>query len=366
MRKLTSKVNLPVMFWAALLVAYGTLVVASAVSAMDAGPMMVRRHIIGMLVGLVPMALAWIVDYQDLRHWTGPLFVANMALLGVVLLPGMSNTVKGQNSWLEIAGHRLFQPSEPAKLLLIITLAAVISEFRGKIDEPRDLGKVLVYLAGPLALIMLQPDLGTALVFVAIAGGMLLVGGMRPKYFVVGALVGVLVFAGAVRFGMLKEYQLNRILVFVKPDVDPLGAGYNLAQSKIAIGSGGLTGKGMGRGTQSNLDFLPERHTDFVFSVLGEELGFAGTVTLLGLYLALLVSALALATSSRDLFGSLLAVGLIAMWTFQILVNVGMTIGIMPITGIPLPFVSFGSSFMVTNLAGIGMLQSVWSRRYGT
>ncbi|TLM70539.1 MAG: rod shape-determining protein RodA, partial [Actinobacteria bacterium] len=161
------------------------------------------------------------------------------------------------------------------------------------------------------------------------------------------------------------EYQENRLLVFLDPERDPSGAGYNLAQSKIAIGSGGLTGQGLRSGTQGNLYFLPERHTDFIFSVLGEELGFLGALALLGVYLWLFVAALEVAASARDLFGALLVVGVMSMWAFQVLVNVGMTIGIMPITGIPLPFMSFGSSFMVTNLAATGMLLSVWSHRYG-
>ncbi len=154
--------------------------------------------------------------------------------------------------------------------------------------------------------------------------------------------------------------------MFVDPARDPGGAGYNLAQSKIAIGSGGLTGKGLRSGTQSNLNFIPERHTDFVFSVLGEQLGFLGAVTLLALYLFALGSALSIAASSRDLYGSLIAAGVLTFWLFQVLENIGMSLGMMPITGIPLPFMSFGSTFMVTNMAAVGILLSVWSRRYGT
>jgi rod shape determining protein RodA len=222
------------------------------------------------------------------------------------------------------------------------------------------------FAAVPLALILLQPDLGTGLVFVATALGMLLVGGLKGRWFIVFA-VGAAILAGiAVSTPILKAYQKDRLLVFIDSTRDPKGAGYNLAQSKIAIGSGGLTGAGLKEGSQSKLNFIPERHTDFIFSVLGEQLGFLGAIILLGLYLALLAAALSISASSRDLFGALIAAGLISMWTFQILENVGMTIGVMPITGIPLPFMSFGSSFMVTNLAGVGMLLSIWSRRYGT
>jgi rod shape determining protein RodA len=261
---------------------------------------------------------------------------------------------------------RLFQPSEPAKLLFIVVMAAIIAEFGGAISARRDVLKIAGYAAIPLVLILLQPDLGTGLVFVAIALGMLLVGGMKGRYFVVVGVILALAVGVAVATPILRTYQRNRLLVFIDPSLDPRDAGYNLAQSKIAIGSGGLTGKGLRSGTQSRLNFIPERHTDFIFSVLGEQRGFLGAIMLLGAYLALLASALSISTSSRDLFGALIAAGLIAMWLFQVLENVGMTIGVMPITGIPLPFMSYGSSAMITNLAGVGMLLSIWSRRYGT
>ncbi len=367
-----SKVSWPLMVTVIALVALGSVVVASATYAMSDASGLMTRHAVGITIGLVPLAVAWALDYRTLKHWTGPLLLATGAVLLLVQIPGFGVEAGGARSWLQVAGVRLFQPSEPAKLAVIVILAAVISEFGGRIDEWRKVGRVLAYLAAPLALILVQPDLGTALVFLAITAGMLLVGGVRPRYLVVlGVLAalgaGTLLVDAAVRGedAFLEEYQVDRLVVFMAPDVDPDGAGYNLAQSKIAIGSGGLTGKGLRSGTQSNLNFLPERHTDFIFSVLGEELGFLGSLALLGLYLALLMVALSIALSSRDLFGALIAVGLVSMWTFQILVNVGMTVGIMPITGIPLPFMSFGSSFMVTNLAGVGLLLSVWARRYG-
>ena len=289
-----------------------------------------------------------------------------IALLTAVLVPGFGVLVNGQRNWLGIGPIRLFQPSEPAKLLLIVILAGVIAQYKGKIDKPRDVARILAYVAVPLALIMLEPDLGTGLVFAVITLGMLLVGGLRARWFAIFAIVAVLLVGAVWQTGVLKQYQKDRLMVFIDPSVDPKGAGYNLAQSKIAIGSGGLTGKGLRAGTQSSLNFIPERHTDFIFAVLGEELGFVGAVVLLGLFLALLITALEISASSKDLFGALIAAGLISMWLFQILVNMGMTIGIMPVTGIPLPFMSYGGSFMVTNLAGVGMLLSVWSRRYGS
>jgi rod shape determining protein RodA len=361
------------------LVVFGGVMVWAATMTMTTHASLVQRQVLGVGVGLLALVVMWVLDYQVLKAWTGPLMVLLSLLIISPRIPGLGASVSGATSWLQVAGIRLFQPSEPAKLLFIVVLAAVIAELGGKIDLPRDVLKVAGFAALPLILILMQPDLGTGLVFVAIASGMLLVGGLKTRWFAILGLAGV-VLVGAV-FGLnsllvsalhkpdgvlIKTYQMDRLLVFVDPTRDPKGAGYNLAQSKIAIGSGGLTGAGLGMGTQSRLNFIPERHTDFIFSVLGEQLGFAGALMLLALYLALMSSALSISASSRDLFGALVAAGLISMWAFQILENVGMTIGMMPITGIPLPFMSYGSSFMVTNLAGVGILLSIWSRRYGT
>jgi rod shape determining protein RodA len=365
---------------------------------------LVQRQFIGIALGILILAAAWLIDYTQFKSWTGPLMILLSFLIISPRIPGLGDTAGGATSWLQIGGVRLFQPSEPAKLIFILVIAAVIAEYAGTIASGRDVLRVAGYATVPFVLILLQPDLGTGLVFIMISLGMLLVGGMRGRWFVVLAVAGI-VLVGALFGGnellnqalkrgpydpaaiaasaredtgtatavgvndtsvLIKTYQINRLLVFINPELDPKGAGYNLAQSKIAIGNGGMWGQGLAAGSQSRLNFLPERHTDFIFSVLGEQLGFVGAVVLLLLYLALLASALSISASSRDLFGALIAAGLISMWLFQILENIGMTIGIMPITGIPLPFMSYGSSFMVTNLAGVGILLSIWSRRYGT
>ena len=358
-------VNLPLLVFISLLVLYGSVVVQSATSGMEFGPGLFRRHLIGVVIGLVPMAIAWAIDYRDFKGWLGPLVLLDALLILAPRIPGLGYEAGGAASWLAIGGVRLFQPSEPAKLVTILIMAIVISQYKGRIESPKDVARVISYLLVPLGLILLQPDLGTGLVFVAITMGMLLVGGMKPRWFLVLLLIGAVSVGVVLKADLLKTYQKNRLLVFVDPSLDPSGAGYNLAQSKIAIGSGGLTGKGLGLSTQGNLNFLPERHTDFIFAVLGEELGFMGALLLLGLYLALLITALEISAQSRDLFGSLIVAGIISMWLFQILENIGMTVGLMPITGIPLPLMSFGSSFMVTNLAATGMLLSVWGRRSG-
>ena len=369
-------VNWPLLGIVAALAIYGSVMVQSATSGMTAGPALYRRHLFGLALGLIPLVVAWVIDYRAYKGWIGPLILLDALLIISPRIPGLGTTAKGATSWLSVGGFRLFQPSEPAKLLTIIVMAAIIASYKGKIEKPADLARVLGVMAIPFGLIMLQPDLGTGMVFVAIAAGMLLIGGLAPKWFAILGLTAVLLVAGLLSLNttldkalgrdvLIKQYQLDRLLVFVDPTRDPKGAGYNLEQSRIAIGSGELSGKGLRSGTQSNLRFLPEPHTDFIFAVTGEELGFTGAVVLLGLYLALLIVALEIAASSRDLFGSLIVAGIIAMWTFQILENIGMTLGLMPITGIPLPFMSFGSSFMVTNLAAVGMLLSVWTRRQG-
>jgi rod shape determining protein RodA len=385
---------------------FGSMMVQSATSVMTGGTAMYHRQLWGIAIGLIPLIAAWVFDYRKLQGWIGPLVVFDALLIISPKIPGLGAHVNGATSWLAIGGFRLFQPSEPAKLVTIVAMAAVIAAYKGVIDRPRDVAQVIGILCIPLVLILAQPDLGTGMVFVAIAAGMLLIGGLSPRWFLIlgisFTLLVTLVFgmnealnralqrgpynpayvAAVAKAGgdtsansvqqikdtsvLVKQYQLNRLMVFIDPNRDPKGAGYNLEQSKIAIGSGELKGKGLaGESTQSTLRFLPEPHTDFIFSVTGERLGFLGAVLLLGLYLALLITALEIAAQSRDLLGSLIVAGIIAMWTFQILENMGMTMGLMPITGIPLPFMSFGSSFMITNMAAVGMLLSVWTRRQG-
>lgn len=387
-------VNAVLLAAVALLLTVGSVVVRSALAGMDGGDALFRRHFLGMAIGVVALLVFWIFDYRKLHGWLGPLILADALLIISPKIPGLGGTAKGATLWLEVGGFRLFQPSEPAKILFILAIAGVVAQFKGSIDKPRDVARVLSAIAVPMLLVVAVGDLGTGLVFALIGAGILLLGGLKTRWFVVLGLsavllVGTLIGANGVLNKafhrgnydpayiaaedkttvddtslLIKRYQMNRLLVFVDPTLDPTGAGYNLEQSKIAIGSGGVSGKGIGSGTQGNLNFLPERHTDFIFSVLGEEMGFLGGVLLLGLYAVLLISSLGVAASSRDLYGSLIVAGIMSMWTFQILENVGMTIGVMPITGIPLPFLSYGASSMVTNLAATGILLSVWARRY--
>lgn len=353
-----------------LLLLYGTIMVNSATAGSG-----LKRQLFGIVVGLFLLAFFWWFDYRKAKDYIVPLFVLDALLMLSPRIPGLGYHAKGATSWLALGGKiRLFQPSEPAKLVTIFLLASIMVAYKGKIETLRDYLKILGLSFVPVLLILTQPDLGTGLVFIAIALGMLIMAGAKARWILATVIIGIALSVGLVAFDgfadakaghdvLLKAYQKNRLMVFVDQNLDPKGAGYNLKQSKIAIGSGEATGKGLGAGTQGNLNFLPERHTDFIFSVVGEELGFAGALLLLGLYLALLMVSLNIAVSAVDLYGTLVATGIMSMWTFQILENIGMTIGLMPITGIPLPFMSYGSSFMVTNLACIGVLLSIWSHR---
>lgn len=342
---------------------------ATATQPVDGDPRYyLKRQVAWIGVGLAGMAVAALLDYNDLRPLSRLIYLGNLGLLAAVLAAG--RTAFGHQSWLAL-GPFQFQPSETAKLALILTLADHLARREAPVRRLRHLFWPLVHVAVPMGLILLQPDLGTALVFVAIWVGMLFLAGASVR--LLGSLVGggLAAAAGAIvlhfRYGLplpLKEYQLNRLIVFLDNEFDPLGAGYNLAQSKIAIGAGRLFGQGLFQGSQSRLNFLPNQHTDFIFSVIGEELGFAGGAAVLLAFGILLFRGLMIARNARDAYGFLLAGGIVAMWTFQVLQNAGMALGIMPITGIPLPFVSYGGSALFTNCAAVGLLLNVWVRRH--
>jgi rod shape determining protein RodA len=333
-----------------------------------AGSTFMQRQLISLVVGLVAMALITLVDYRRLLSWA-PLAYGVMVLgLAAVLTP-LGSQSNGAQSWFSLGPFQL-QPSEFAKVALILTLAAILG---GRGERPARPGlRKLALALGALVLvageILLQPDFGTMMVFVAILFGILLTSGVRFRWLVVLVLIGSVGVVGMFKLNVLKEYQKERLTAFVNPSADSSGRGftYNYRQSLIAIGSGGLTGKGYLRGTQTNLQYVPEQRTDFIFTVVGEELGFVGSVVLLALLGLLLWRGLRIATLARDPAGSLIAVGVVTMLVFQTFINVGMTIGIMPITGIPLPFVSYGGSSLIASFLAIGLLENVHMRRFAS
>ena len=363
---LLTKIFLPQLLPVALLVIYGTVVVWSAsLTIADAS---FSRHVIGIAVGLVAAIFVWRYDYRGLANYTIPLLILDVLLILSPKIPGIGVEAKGMLGWVRVPILRFtFQPAELAKIITIIVVAGVAAEYNGKVETLKDYVKLCASVFVPFAAIMMQPDLGTALI-VMVAGATIIICAGAPARWVlvtIGLIVG---FAAAVVItssmeGMphlLKEYQLNRLIVFMDPSVDPTGVGYNLQQAKIAVGSGGIFGKGIGNATQSASGFLPEAHTDFVFALLAEEFGFMGAIALLALFAWMIYATLALAGRIESTFSRLMLVGVIAMWAFQLLQNIGMCIGIMPITGIPLPFISFGSTSMVVQLMAVGLVQSAW------
>jgi rod shape determining protein RodA len=322
-----------------------------------------RRQLLNLGLGLAVMVAAMVLDYRRLQAWAGVVFGAVVVALGLVLTP-LGSATNGAQSWFELGAYQV-QPSEYAKVGMIVTLAAVFGS-RREAPGPRRLAAGLAAMALVCGEILLQPDFGTFMVFVAILFGVLLVSGVQLRWLLVLALVGVVGTVGMFKLNVLREYQKERLTAFIDPSADDGGQGftYNSRQALIAIGSGGVTGKGYLRGTQTNLQYVPEQKTDFIFTVIGEELGFTGAMGLLVLLGLLLWRGLRIAAVARDPFGALLAVGAVTMLAFQAFVNIGMTIGIMPITGIPLPFVSYGGSSLVATFLAVGLLENVHMRRF--
>lgn len=318
----------------------------------------VKRQLVWVVLGLALFVLTLSIDYHDLAQYTKHLYILNLILLGAVFLFGRE--AGGAQRWLQLGPVEL-QPSELAKLIIIVTLADLLSKRASSLHTIRELVPVFGHVGLPMVLIMKQPDLGTSMVFIGLLMGMLYVAGARWQH-----LIGMCGLGGAVApfmFYFMEDYQRKRILAVFNPYIDPAGSGYHVIQSMIAIGSGRAWGKGLFGGTQSRLGFLPEQHTDFIFSVIGEELGFIRAAGILLLYFILIYRGIQVALKARDDFGALLATGVVIMFTFHILVNVGMTIGIMPVTGIPLPFMSYGGSSYLTNMMALGLLLNVHMRR---
>jgi rod shape determining protein RodA len=320
-----------------------------------------NRQAVFVALGIAVMIGMTLVDYRVFRDRAALVYPATVALLFGVLTP-LGSSSKGAQAWFQIGSFQ-FQPSEWAKIALIVCVAAYASMHRGDLDAQR-LGVVLGLTAVPVGLIMLQPDLGTALVFLAILLGMLLVAGARPQHLGVLALIGVAVVVVVLQLGILQDYQRERLTAFLDPTGDTRRSTYNLNQSKIAIAHGGLTGTGLFKGSQTNLSYVPEQHTDFIFTVVGEELGLVGSVVLLTLFAIVVWRTWRAAALARDLSGTLVCVGVLAMFVFQIFENVGMTMGIMPITGIPLPFMSYGGSATLAGFAAVGLVLNVHMRRF--
>jgi rod shape determining protein RodA len=365
----TPRVDWVLMLAVGALVTLGSLLVWSATSHRDdltgGDPKAyLEKQLVNVAIGLVLMMMVLATDHRWVRILAPLVYLGSIVGLGLVLSP-LGSTINGSRSWLQL-GSMSIQPSEFAKLAVVIGMALVVAERSEGRWRPRvglvEVVAMLMIAAVPAALIMLQPDLGTMLVLTATVFGVLAVSGAPRRWLALLAAGGVTAAVAAVASGFLKQYQVDRFLAFTNPDLDPRGAGYNVEQARIAVGNGGLFGQGLFDGSQTRSGFVPEQHTDFIFTVAGEELGLVGAGAIIALFAVILWRALRIASRTDDVFGRVAAAGIACWFGFQAFQNVGMCLGIMPVTGVPLPFVSYGGSSMFASLLAIGLLQNIHLR----
>ena len=342
--------------------ACGLVALSSAVKfgTSDQQAALFTRQLVWYGAGTVAMVIAFLFNYKSYERWAYLIFLVCLLMLVAVLFFG--KYVAGSRRWLAL-GPVSIQPSEMVKLAVILVIAKYYAKVvRSEGLQMRELITPVILTALPFFLIVRQPDLGTAMMVGLIAGSMTLY--IKIERRTLMALIGSGALMIPVVWSLLKGYQKQRILTFLNPERDPLGAGYHIIQSKIAIGSGMLTGKGYFKGSQNTLEFLPEQHTDFIFSVLSEEWGLVGGILLLTLFLLIILGGMQIAQRSRDPFGNILAVGVTAMIAWQVFINIGMVMGLLPVVGVTLPFISYGGSSVITNMAGVGLLLNVSMRRF--
>ena len=350
------KIDWPLLLLTIFLVLIGTALIYSASCGIKTElSNLVTRQITWIIIGIFLLLLSINFSYRNLAKISYPLYFLSLLLLLLVLFIGKGRA--GTSRWLTFAGFYL-QPSEFSKLIFILVAARYLSDIGKKVKRFSFLIPYLLLTAIPFLLILKQPNLGTALVFIPISLGILWVAGIRKKHLTF--LILTALFSSPILwFTVLKDYQRARLLVFINPNADPLGSGYNIIQSRIAIGSGGLIGKGFLHGTQSHLAFLPEYHTDFIFCVLAEEWGFIGGIGLLFLYFLFLRELIKIAVGASEPFAKLTATGIAVMFAFHIFVNIGMALGMLPVAGLPLPFLSYGGSSLLTFLIAVGIVLNI-------
>jgi rod shape determining protein RodA len=354
----------PLVLAAASLALLGAALVWSATAAsLEAGGRSTvtyaGRHVVNLVLGLILCAVVSRLGHRAIRRYTPILYGASIAGLLLVLSP-VGSTINGAHAWIRLPAGFTVQPSEFAKVSIIVGVALVLADRNpGEAPALRTLLRALAIAAVPVILILLQPDLGTVLVIGAIVAGMLAIAGVRMVHLVALAALGLAGVAAAFLLGLVDDYQIDRLTAFARPEEGARTFGYNTQQARIAIGSGGMFGQGLGQGSQTQGGFVPFNHTDFVFSVAGEELGFIGVCVVLGLLAVVLWRGLTIALRARDQFGRLVASGVVLWLGLQSFENIGMNLGIMPVTGVPLPFVSYGGSSMFAAWIGIGLLLNI-------
>ncbi len=346
-------------FFLALAIACVGVVGVYSATQYDQSSTFYLKQVYFLILGLVIMILVMSVDYHILSQNVPYIYLG--AVLSLILVLIIAPAVHGTRGWIPLGTFKI-QPAEFAKVAIVLALARFLCEVRTKFLTSGDIIKACVLAGLPLGLIMLQPDLGSATTCIPPLAVGLLLGGLRRRWIIVGmVLLALITTAG---WYNLKTYQKERVYTFLEPERDPRGRGYHAIQSRIAIGSGGLLGKGVTQGSQTALGFLPARHTDFIFSVVGEELGFVGSVTILGLYFLIIMRSIHIAQTARDKLGIYLTLGSMSVLLFHILVNVGMAVGLIPIAGIPLPLLSYGGSSMLSTFILLGLIINVGMRRY--
>ncbi|HVT43568.1 MAG TPA: rod shape-determining protein RodA [Thermoanaerobaculia bacterium] len=354
-----SRVDLNLLGTAIVIAAIGCALVYSATYFGKDAPLF-QRQIVWVTIGIMLMILFLAIDYHVLHDIAPVLYAIGMILLLYLLIWG--KTTANVKSWIHI-GTFQFQPSEFMKIFTALVLARYFNSNDRAYLDWKSFGIVAAIIAGPLLLIVVQPDFGTAASYFPLIAAAMFFGGIRPRYWLVAILLVAIALPFAWNFA-LKPYQKERIVIFLDPQRDPLGSGYQVTQAKIAIGSGGITGKGFKQGTQAKLEYLPARHTDFIFAVLGEEWGFVGVVVVLTLYLFLILESFFIAKASRDRGGTFLVVSVISFFIFHVVINVAMQIGLLPTTGIPLPLISYGGSSTMMFFMGIGLILNVDYRKF--
>lgn len=360
-KKSFKKFDFILLITAILLSIYGLVIIYSATYNME-NIRFVRTQGISTLIGLFAILILVFFDFQFLGKLYIPIYLLSVGLLVAVLVLGVGDDQWGARSWLYIGGFG-FQPAEFVKVGLIISLAKYMDKHKEDINSPFVLIKTLLMAFIPVVLILLQPDAGTAMVFIFFIAAMLFVAGVKWRYILMAFTIGILSLP--VIWMRLDQFQRERIFNFLDPERDTSNTGFQALQGRIAIGSGKIFGRGFLEGTQTQFNYIPEKHTDFIFAVLVEEFGFLGGAFLILLYFILLSRIIRIARNSQDKFGSFMSIGLAAMFLFHIWENIGMTIGLMPITGIPLPFMSYGGTFQLINLVSIGIILSVGLHREG-
>ncbi|MBU2591776.1 MAG: rod shape-determining protein RodA [Nitrospinota bacterium] len=350
--------------WVLLLLVFAVslcgVIIMYSLTGSGSGSYLYLRQARWLLYGLAGMTIVLLFDYRTIESFAYPLYIITIILLIMVHIYGKK--ISGARRWIDI-GIITFQPSELAKFMVIIVLSKFFNSRREGGPYPlHALITPFIIVLIPFLIIAKQPDLGTAIILMLIFVSVCLVAGVEPRSLKILFVVGLI--AAPLMWFLLKDYQRLRILTLINPEIDPLGAGYHIIQSKIAVGSGGLFGKGLLNGTQSRLNFLPERYTDFIFAVFAEEMGFVGIFILIGAYLTIVLKGVDIIYQAKDMSGGLMAAGAVGLLASHIIINIAMVMGIFPVVGIPLPFMSYGGSFMITSFLTIGLLLNIRMRRF--